>query len=111
MDATFQIGTATVTTDNPRDTLLLMAGTRLRKRHRTRFEKFKDTFARWNLDGPVVLKRVNAGPNGSQAITSEAAAISTRTGTMRGLPTDADRARLTTDLVREIRALPPGGEK
>ena len=29
-------------------------------------------------------------------------------GTMRGLPTDADRARLTIDLVHDIRALPAG---
>jgi peroxiredoxin len=111
MAATFQIGTSSVTTDNPRDTLLLLAGTRLRKLAPDRFEEFKDTFARWNLDGPAVLKSMSASRNGSQAITPEVAAISKSMGTMRGLATDADRARLAMDLVHDIRALPAGVHK
>ncbi|MEO8371633.1 MAG: TlpA disulfide reductase family protein [Candidatus Solibacter sp.] len=38
----------------------------------------------------------------------EVASISKRMSTMRSLPTDADRSRLTLELIRDIRALPAG---
>jgi len=109
--AVFQIGQTTINTDNTRDTLLLLAGSRLRVLAPERFEKFKDTFARWKIDGPAVLKGLRSSTAGAPTALPEVAAISKRMGTMRGLPTDADRARLTIDLVRDIRALPAGAPK
>jgi peroxiredoxin len=106
--ATFKMGQSTVATDNSRDTLLFLAGSRLRMLAPDRFEKFKDTLAKWQIDGPWVLTRLNNGTNSAPAPPPEVAAISTRMGTMRGLPTDADRASLTIDLVHDIRALPGG---
>jgi hypothetical protein len=58
-----------------------------------------------------VLTRLNNSTNGAPAAPPEVAAIAKRMGTMRGLPTDADRARLTIDLVRDIRALPEGSAR
>ena len=108
MTANFKVGQAIVATDNTRDTLLILAGSRLRMLAPDRFEKFKDTLANWKIDGPCVLSRLNNGTNGAPALPPEVAAIVKRTGTMRGLPTDADRARLTIDLVHDIGALPAG---
>lgn len=104
--ATFQFGQTTFVTDNTRDTLLLLAGTRLRTVAPDRFEKFKDAFARWKIEDPAAVRNIT--PPAAEPAPPEWAAISERIRTMRGLPTDADRARLTTDLVREIRALPAG---
>jgi peroxiredoxin len=111
MAANFKMGQATVATDNTRDTLLFLAGSRLRMLAPDRFEKFKDTLSRWKLDGPWVLTRLNNSTNSAPASPPEVAGIAKRMGTMRGLPTDADRARLTIDLVRDIRALPAGPAK
>ena len=114
LSATFQIGQTTIATDNTRDTLLLLAGTRLRALAPDRFEKFKDTFAKWKIDGPAVVRSMRTGAigaPGAPAAPPEVAAISKRMGTMRGLPTDADRARLTIELVRDIRALPAGPQR
>jgi len=104
--ATFQFGQTTFDTDNTRDTLLLVAGTRLRTVAPDRFEKLKDAFARWKIEDPAAVRNIR--PPAAEPAPPEYAAISKRMQTMRDLPTDADRARLTTDLVREIRALPPG---
>jgi peroxiredoxin len=111
MIATFQIGSAAINTDNSRDTLLLFAGTRLRTLAPARFEKFKNSFARWTIDGPVVLKNLSFKREPAPASPSEPAGISERIATMRKLPTDADRARLVLDLVRDIKACPPGARK
>ncbi len=108
MTATFKMGQATVATENTRDTLLFLAGSRLRMLAPDRLEKFKDTLAKWKIDSPWVLTRLSNGTNGSPAAPPDVSAIAKRMGTMRGLPTDADRARLTIDLVRDIRALPAG---
>ena len=104
--ATFQFGQTTFVTDNTRDTLLLVAGTRLRTVAPDRFEKLKDAFARWKIADPAAV--MNIRERAIPPDPPEIAAIHERRQTMRDLPTDADRARLTTDLVREIRALPPG---
>jgi peroxiredoxin len=106
--ATFKKGQETVATHNTRDTLLFLAGSRLRMLAPDRFEKFKDTLAKWKIDGPWVLSRLSNGTSGVPAPQPEIAGIAKRMGTMRGLPTDQDRARLTIDLVHDIRALPAG---
>ena len=67
MTATFKMGQATVAMDNTRDTLLFLAGSRLRMLAPDRFEKFKDTLAKWKIDGPWVLARLANGTNGAPA--------------------------------------------
>ena len=115
LSATFRMGQTTVTTDNTRDTLLFLAGSRLRVASPARFEKFSETFAKWKIDGPAILAGMRSGSSGTQpaapAAVTETASISKRMSTMRSLPTDADRSRLTIDLVRDIRALPAGPQK
>ena len=107
--ATFQFGQTTFVTDNTRDTLLLVAGTRLRTVAPDRFEKLKDAFARWKIADPAAV--MNIRERAIPPDPPEIAAIHERRQTMRDLPTDADRARLTTDLLREIRALPAGQDQ
>ena len=108
---TFQIGSAVINTDNSRDTLLLLAGTRLQTLAPARFEQFNGTFARWTIDGPAVLKDVSVKRPSAPALPPGPAGISERMGSIRKLPTDADRARLVIELVRDIAAVPPGVRK
>jgi peroxiredoxin len=100
MMGTIQVGKASITTDNSRDTLLILAGARLRMLAPERFSKYQETFAKWDLTGPAMLR--GTGP----AAPPEVAAISKRMGTMRGLPSDRDRTQLVKELVPEIRKLP-----
>jgi peroxiredoxin len=100
MTGTIQMGSTSIKTGSYRETLLILAGARLRVLAPERFEKFSETFARWNITGPAVYRG-----NGTPA-PPEVAAISKRMGTMRGLPTDADRTQLVKELVPQIRALP-----
>jgi len=111
MIADFQIGSAAIHTDNSRDTLLLLAGTRLRTLAPARFEQFNGAFAKWTIDGPAVLKDVSFKRAPAPAVPPGPAGISERMGTIRKLPTDADRARLVVELVRDIAAVPPGVRK
>ena len=114
LSATFKMGTTTIATDNTRDTLLVLAGSRLRLVDPARFEKFKETFAKWKIDGPAALTSLRSGSHGTSEASpasAEAASISKRMATMRSLPTDADRSRLTIELVRDIRALPAGPQR
>ena len=112
MTARVQIGADSVTTDS-RDTLLVVSGSRLRDVAPQRFDKMKAVFARWDLSGPVKLQSLNfriaAAP--PPRADNAAASISKRLGQMRGLPTDADRARLVMELTADIRALPAGASR
>ena len=105
LTGSLQMGTTSIPSDNTRDTLLILAGSRLGTLAPERFEKYRETFARWKFTGPAMLR--GAGPPQSPEI----AAISRRIGTMRGLPSDADRAQLVKALIPEIRALPAGFNK
>ncbi len=100
MMGTIQVGKASITTDNARDTLLILAGARLRMLAPERFAKYQETFAKWDLTGPAMLRSAGPPP------PPEVAAISKRMGTMRGLPSDRDRTQLVKELVPEIRKLP-----
>ena len=111
MIANFQIGSAVINTDNSRDTLLLLAGTRLRTLAPARFEQFNGTFAKWTIDGPAVLKDVSFKRAPAPALPPGPAGISERMGTIRKLPTDADRARMVIELVRDIARGAPGSAK
>ena len=111
MIATFQIWPATIRTDNSRDPLLLLAGTRLRSLAPARFEPFNSMFAKWTIDGPAVLKDVSFKRASVPAVSPEPAGISERISTIRRLPTDADRARLVIELARGIAGMSPGVRK
>jgi peroxiredoxin len=113
LSATFRMGisTTTIATDNTRDTLLFLAGSRLRAAAPARFATFGETFAKWKIDGPATLTGLRNSASGAPPAPTETASISKRMGTMRGLPTDADRSRLTIELVRDIRAQPAGPQR
>ncbi|MCU1237947.1 MAG: Redoxin domain protein, partial [Candidatus Solibacter sp.] len=100
---TIQMGQTSIATDNTRDTLLILAGARLRLVSPERYEKYQDLLAKWKIGGTVIFRPTNT----ASAPTPEVMAISKRMGTMRGLPTDADRSALVKTLVPEIAALPP----
>ena len=100
MTRTIQMGKSSITTDSARDTLLILAGARLRTVAPERFAKYQETFAKWDLTGPTMLRSAGPPP------PPEVAAISKRMGTMRGLPSDRDRTQLVKELVPEIRKLP-----
>jgi len=106
--AVFQGGREPISTSNSRDTLLLASGLRLKDWAPERFESQKAAFERWNLSAPLAVKSVgvrsaNAAPPKQDGPET---AISNQLGKMRGLPTDADRARLVLQVVKEIRELP-----
>ena len=112
--ATFQIGSAAVSTSNSRDTLLVAAGSRLHAMAPDRFARFQPVLAKWDLSGPATLRSLNfrsAAVNSRPAPSPEAAAIQKNMGQIRGLATDADRAKLVGELAASIRALPPGNQR
>ena len=110
MAMAFPTRSATITTENARDTLLVAAGSRLHALAPERLEKHKSLLARWDLSDPVTLKYFRPG-SGSSIPPPATASIRQRMGQLRGLPTDADRARMAIALAAEIRALPAGTEK
>jgi thiol-disulfide isomerase/thioredoxin len=57
------------------------------------------------VPAPGAIDRAGRRPS------AEAQAITARLRTIRGLPTDADRARVVAEIAGEIRALPSGAEK
>jgi peroxiredoxin len=110
LSGTFAVGAETIKTANSRDTLLVIGGARLHELAPDRFAEHKALFERWNLSGPLTVKGMslgspNAAPKGNVPDTS---AISKQIGQIRGLPTDADRARLVLQIAGEIQALPVG---
>ena len=75
---------------------------------RERYPELARQFDGATPDGPGAVKSARSP---APAASPEAAAISKRMRTMRGLPTDADRARLVVELVHDIRALPEAPER
>ena len=100
---TFQVGAGTVTTANSRDTLLVVSGSRLREWAPARFEERKALFERWNLAGPPSVKSVSFRHSDAPPAKKDepdTSAISKQIGQLRGLPTDADRARMVIQIAR-----------
>ncbi|HWC95566.1 MAG TPA: TlpA disulfide reductase family protein [Candidatus Sulfopaludibacter sp.] len=110
--AVFQGGPEPVSTTNGRDTVLLASGIRLREIAPERFEARKAAFAKWNLSAPLSVKSIGLRRADAPAARRDGpdAAISKELGQMRGLPTDADRARLVLQVIREIRELPAASQ-
>ena len=115
MTATFRSGSKTVTTTNARDTVLLAAASWLQAIAPDRLEKFRAQLSRWDLSVPMTLQNFNIrAPHGTArggADPAAAEAINKNLTQFRGLPTDADRARLAIETAAKIRALPTGPEK
>ncbi len=116
LSATFQVASATVTTDNSRDTLLLATAGRLRTLAPERLRKYQSALNKWDLSSNVTLRSLtnrNAGTPPPNRLDSgpEMPSIQKSLSQFRGLPTDADRARLALDTAAKIRALPPGAQK
>jgi peroxiredoxin len=107
--AVFQGGPEPIATTNSRDTLLLASGLRLKDWAPERFESQKAALERWNLSAPLTVKSIALSRNAGAAPPKQDgpdAAISKQLSQMRGLPTDADRARLVLQMVKQIRELP-----
>jgi len=112
--ATFQIGSATVSTSGARDTLLVAAGCYLHALAPDRFARFQPVLTKWDLSAPATLRGLNfrsASALPRPAPSPEAAAIQKNLGQIRGLATDAERGKLVKELAAGIRALPPGNQK
>ncbi len=112
----FQVGSATITTDNSRDTLLLAAAGRLRALEPERLAKHRTLLSRWDLSGPVTMRGLSTGmsaPPSSKSpdTASTSAAIGRSLSQFRGLPTDTDRAKLAIATAAQVRSLPGGVEK
>ena len=111
VSGTLQAGSAAVTTTNSRDTLLLQSGILLHGVSVERWARLKPAVDHWDLTETAAIKAINIRSARAASPLSERSAIQQRIGRMRGLPTDADRARLAIQVAAEIRALPPGPAK
>jgi hypothetical protein len=110
LTATFQLGKSSVSTTNPRDTLLIVAGARLHDLDAKKFEQHKGLFDKWDLASGFTVKALNTRSAPAAAKSDMGAstitAIQKAMGTMRSLPTDDDRAQLVLKLTAQIRELP-----
>ena len=108
--ATFAAGGNNFTTANPRETILIAAGSRLRNWNRERFDAHKALFEQWDLSAPVAIRGMsyrNSAAPATRTDVTDTASISKQMSQLRSLPTDADRARSVLQIVEMIRALPP----
>jgi peroxiredoxin len=110
LNGTFQLGSQTVNTATSRDTLLLMAGSYLRILSPGRAAKFQDLLSRWDLSQPVRIRSIGIAQPGGAQRTADMAAVFANIAKLRGLATDADRARLVIEIAGAIRALPAGSK-
>jgi peroxiredoxin len=109
LSGTFQAGSSKISTENSRDTLLVVAGGRLLALSPDRFAKYDDVLSKWGLNGPLVVSRIKIGGSGlirKREQTPESW-ISERMSKLRGMP-DADRPRAVLELAQAILALPKG---
>ena len=119
-DATgdFEIGSTLVTTNNSRDTVLLVAGARLFALAPAEFEKRRALFARWGAAGPILVKSIRPPKN---TPTNAKTVFSTRRNPAQVVEVFSrideldDRDSVDDhDVVRlaaELRPLPPGSGK
>ena len=115
MIGAFTSGSKPVTTANTRDTLLLLSAVWLRAIAPDRLEKYSDALARWNGASGMQFKSIGYKANTPPAAPGELRAVETainqRMGTIRGKATDAERAAVVLEIVRDIRSMPPGPAK
>jgi peroxiredoxin len=114
----FQVGSRAVTTQNSRDTLLLMAGAQLHALAPEQFENRRALFSKWDLTGSFAVTSIDGfgySPNAKTVITTprtpqDVIPMFDRLAQLQGAA-DGDRATLIPGLSREIRALRPSGSK
>ena len=109
--ATFQLGDAVLTVTNWRETILIVAGSRLRALAPERFERVESVFAKWDLSLSLTQKSVTFGQAGGQGgapaqSAPELASIEQRLQRLRDLPTDQERAKTVIEVAAAIRAQP-----
>jgi peroxiredoxin len=102
----YKIGAVEGSTANPRDTLLVAAGVRLRGLAPDRAAKYKNALARWNASGPLTIGAAPPMPERAKEPAAETA-ISERLGKLRSLP-DAERMQTVLELAHAIQGLPKG---
>ena len=107
ISAKFQVGAASISAADSRETLLVAAGVRLHAVAPERLDKHKDALAKWDLTGPLTTKAItfDSGRTRSPAET----AILERMIKLRSLP-DAERAKAVLELARAIQNLPKGAK-
>ena len=117
LTAAFQVGATSVITSNSRDTVLLAAAGRLRALAPERLRKYQSILSRWDLSGTVTMRGLTTGaradaPGAKPAVAdSTSADIQKSLSQFRGLPTDADRAKLALVTAAQVRSLPAGAAK
>ncbi len=114
----FEIGSRLVTTDNSRDTVLLVAGARLFALAPAEFEKRKALFTPWGAPGPILVKSIRPPHNPSTKaktlfstgrIPAGVSAVATRIEELDDEAGIDDNAVIR--LAAELRPLTPGGGK
>lgn len=114
VEAKFQVGSQKLETKNTRDTLLVAAGSRLRKVAPEKFEKLSALFSQWNLSMPAEDNNVTfTMPHGPSPPVSDSAidALFQRLQRLDSKGKDSAEAKATTDLATDIQALPPSPMK
>ena len=114
----FQVGSRAVTTQNSRDTLLLMAGAQLHALAPEQFENRRALFSQWDLTGSFAVTSIAGfghSPNDKTVFTTprrpqDAILVFDHLAQLQGAA-EGDRATLILGLSREIRALRPSGSK
>lgn len=99
-------------TENSRDSLLVAAGSHLLAVAPEKAAAYREQLSRWDLSQRPAIKGVDfTMPGNHPTPASDEAALYKRMSGLRGNLSDADRAKLATDLAGQIRALPDGGQK
>jgi peroxiredoxin len=101
ISGTFSIDGKTIETDNAKDTLLVVAGSRLSTLDAGRFKANQALFAKWDLTAKVSIRGLTMG---SQRPASDAS-LSRRMVELRGNLSDEARSKLAIELAKEIGAL------
>ena len=112
--AKFRLGSQELETKNTRDTLLVAAGSHLRKVAPEKFEKFSALFSQWNLSAPAAENSVSFSmPSGASAATPDPVidAVLRRLGELSSKPNDPAGAKAAIDLAADVQRLPPGAKK
>ena len=105
LEGEFQLGSKTVHTSTSRDTLLLTAGSYLHAVSPGRAAKYRELLSRWDVAAPMRIRSSGVARRGGQQARADAAIYANLTK-FRGLPTDADRARLAIETAAAVRRLP-----
>jgi peroxiredoxin len=110
LNGTFLLGTKAENTATSRDTLLLVAGSYLRGLSPQRAAEFQELLSRWDLTQPLQIRSIGMARPGTAQRTADIGAIYANLARFRGLPTDADRAKLAIEIAAAVGALSAGSK-